>query len=59
MPDALLLADHNNETLNSATAKALTAALQMGGAVDILVAGKDCQAIAEEAAKLQGARKIL
>nr|WP_319514235.1 electron transfer flavoprotein subunit alpha/FixB family protein [uncultured Cohaesibacter sp.] len=55
----LLIAEHNNAALNDATAKALTAALELGGDVDILIAGKDCAAAAEEAAKLSGAAKIL
>ncbi|WP_319486475.1 FAD-binding protein [uncultured Cohaesibacter sp.] len=55
----LLIAEHNNAALNDATAKALTAALELGGAVDILVAGKDCAKAAEEAAKLSGVAKVL
>ena len=55
----LLIAEHNNKALNDATAKALTAALALGGEVDILVAGKDCAAVAEQAAKLSGAASIL
>ena len=55
----LLIAEHNNAALNDATAKALTAALELGSEVDILVAGKDCAAVAAEAAKLSGVSKIL
>lgn len=55
----LLFADHNNKTLNPATAKALTAALAMSPEVDILVAGQDCRPVAEAAAKLAGVRKVL
>ncbi len=55
----LLLAEHNNARLNSATAKALTAAAQIGGDIDILVAGHNCRLAAEEASKLAGVRKIL
>jgi electron transfer flavoprotein alpha subunit len=55
----LLLAEHDNETLAPATAKALTAAREFGSDVDILVAGEGCQAVADEAAKLEGVRKVL
>jgi electron transfer flavoprotein alpha subunit len=56
---ALLLAEHDNKTLKDATAKALTAARALGGDVHILVAGKDCRAVADSAAKLDGVAKVL
>jgi electron transfer flavoprotein alpha subunit len=55
----LLLAEHDNEALAPATAKALTAARECGGDVDILVAGEGCKGVADEAAKLEGVRKVL
>jgi electron transfer flavoprotein alpha subunit len=55
----LLLADHDNKTLSDQTAKALTAAAQMGGEVHVLVAGKGCKAVAEQAGKLAGVSKVL
>jgi electron transfer flavoprotein alpha subunit len=55
----LLIADHDNATLKDATAKALTAALALGGTVDVLVAGKDCGEAAAAAAKLAGVAKVL
>ena len=55
----LLLAEHDNATLAPATAKALTAAREFGSDVDILVAGEGCQAVADEAVKLDGVRKVL
>ncbi len=55
----LLLADHNGKSLGSATAKALTAAKALGGDVHVLIAGADCRAVAEAAAKLQGVDKVL
>ncbi len=55
----LLVADHNNETLSPATAKALGAAAQLGGDVDILVAGHGCRGVAEQAAGLSGVAKII
>jgi len=55
----LLLAEHDNQALAPATAKALTAARAFGGDVDILVAGDGCKGVADEAAKLEGVRKVL
>lgn len=55
----LLLADHDGKTLSDQTGKALSAAAQIGGDVHILVAGKGCGSIADEAAKLSGSAKIL
>jgi electron transfer flavoprotein alpha subunit len=57
--NTLLIADHDNATLKDATAKALTAALALGGTVDVLVAGKDCSGAATAAAKLAGVAKVL
>jgi electron transfer flavoprotein alpha subunit len=55
----LLLAKHDNKTLLDPTAKALTAAKQIGGDIHILVAGKGCKAVADAAAKLDGVKKVL
>ncbi len=55
----LLLAEHDNASLNDQTAKALTAASQIGGEVHVLVAGSGAQAAADAAAKLSGVSKVL
>jgi electron transfer flavoprotein alpha subunit len=55
----LLLAEHDNSTVKDATAKALNAALALGGPVSILVAGQGCKVAAESAAKLQGVASVL
>ena len=55
----LLLAEHDNSALKDATNKALTAAKQLGGEVHVLVAGQNCKAVAEAAAKLDGVGKVL
>ncbi|WEA25087.1 electron transfer flavoprotein subunit alpha/FixB family protein [Rhizobium binxianense] len=55
----LLLADHDNQSLSDQTAKALTAASQIGSDVHILVAGKAAKPAAEQAAKLSGVAKVL
>ncbi len=56
---ALVIAEHTNSACNPVTAKAVTAAAQLGGEVHILIAGSNCRAAAEEAAKLQGVTKVL
>jgi electron transfer flavoprotein alpha subunit len=55
----LLLADHNNAALGSATLKAMSAAKALGEDVHVLVAGSGCGPAAEAAAKLEGAAKVL
>ncbi|MBB5664530.1 electron transfer flavoprotein alpha subunit [Rhizobium leguminosarum] len=55
----LLLADHDNVSLSDQTAKALTAASQIGSDIHVLVAGKGAKAAADAAAKLSGVSKVL
>jgi electron transfer flavoprotein alpha subunit len=55
----LLVAEHGNKRLKDVTAKALSAAKAIGPEVHVLVAGKDCRAAAEAAAKLAGVAKVL
>jgi len=55
----LLLAERDNASLKDATNKALTAAKALGAEVHILVAGHNCKAVAEAAAKLDGVGKVL
>jgi electron transfer flavoprotein alpha subunit len=55
----LLIAEHDNQGLRDATGKALTAARQLGSDVHVLVAGKNAQGAAAEAAKLEGVKKVL
>src|ERR1700729_3787383 len=55
----LLLAEVAGGQLNDATARALTAALELGGPVDVVVAGQNVGAAAEAAARLQGVAKVL
>src|ERR1700733_8596819 len=55
----LLLAEVAGGQLNDATARALTAALELGGPVDVVVAGQNVGGAAEAAAKLQGVAKVL
>ena len=55
----LLLAEHSNEALSPSTAKAMSAASQIGGDVHILVAGHNAKAAADAATKLKGVTKVL
>jgi len=55
----LLIAEHDNEELKDATAKAATAAIALGSDVHILVAGQNCSSVGEQAAKLSGIAKVL
>ena len=55
----LLLAETAKGALAPSTAKALTAAKEIGGAVHILVAGPGLKAAADQAAKLSGVDKVL
>jgi electron transfer flavoprotein alpha subunit len=55
----LLVAEHDNKSLKDSTAKALTAAVAVGAEVHILVAGLECRAAADAAARLTGVAKVL
>ncbi len=54
----LLLAEASNGHLSDMTARALTAALQLGGSVDVLIAGRNVAGAAEAAAKLAGVARV-
>ncbi len=55
----LLLAEHDNATLDPQTAQALTAALALGQPVHVLVAGAGCGGAAAAAAGLTGVARVL
>lgn len=55
----LVIAEHDNRALSSVTLNALQAAKALGGAVHLLVAGYQCQAVAEQAAAAEGVTKVL
>ncbi len=55
----LVLAEHDNATLKSATAHAVGAAVKLGGDIHVLVAGGGAQAAAAQAAALAGVTKVL
>jgi electron transfer flavoprotein alpha subunit len=55
----LVIAEHNTEKLNDATAKTVTAAAKIGGDVHVLVIGTGVDAVAEAASKIEGVAKVL
>jgi electron transfer flavoprotein alpha subunit len=55
----LVIAEHNTEKLNDATAKTVTAAAKIGGDVHVLVIGSGVDAVAEAASKIEGVAKVL
>ena len=55
----LLFADHDNASLSEHSARALSAALQIGGDVDILIAGQNASPAAQASAALAGIRRVI
>ncbi len=55
----LVVAEHDNKALNDATARTVTAAAAISPPVHVLVAGENCSAVAEAAAKIAGVEKVL
>ena len=54
----LVIAEHDHVSIKGATLNAITAAKQIGGDVHVLVAGSDCAAAAQAAAKIDGVEKV-
>ena len=54
----LVIAEHDNQSLKGATLNTVTAAARLGDDVHILVAGYNCRAVAEQAAKVAGVTKV-
>ena len=55
----LVLAEHDNGSLNPATLNTVAAAQALGGDIDVLVAGSDCSGAAAAAQAVTGVRKVL
>jgi len=55
----LVIAEHDNATLKTATLNAVAAAGALGGEVDILVAGSQCGTVAQAAARVPGIAKVI
>jgi electron transfer flavoprotein alpha subunit len=56
---ALVVAEHDNAQLATATLHAVSAAAALGGEVDLLVAGESCDEAAGAATKVQGVSRVL
>jgi electron transfer flavoprotein alpha subunit len=54
----LVVAEHDNAALKGATLNAVSAAVKIGGPVHVLVAGSQCAAVAQAAAKITGVEKV-
>ncbi len=55
----LVIAEHDQQTIKSATLNTVAAAVKIGGEVHLLVAGSACSGAAAQAATLQGVAKVL
>ncbi len=56
---ALVIAEHNNASIKGATLNTVTAALQCGGDVHVLIAGHNAAPAAAAAAQIVGVSKVL
>ena len=55
----LVVAEHDNQSLKPVTLVVAAAAEAIGGGFDVLVAGQGCGAVAEQAAAIAGAERVL
>ena len=55
----LVIAEHDNQSLKSATLNTVTAAAQLGGDIHVLVAGHQAAPAAQAAAQIAGVAKVL
>lgn len=55
----LVIAEHDNVSINTPTLNTVTAATAIGGDVHVLVAGEDCAKAARAAAMIAGVAKVL
>ncbi len=56
---ALVIAEHDNASIKPATLNTVTAAVQCGGEVHVLVAGQSAQAAAQAASQIAGVTKVI
>ena len=56
---ALVISEHDNSELKGATFNTITAALKLDEEIHVLVAGSNCNSVAESAAKAEGVSKVL
>ena len=56
---SLVIAEHDNASIKPATLNTVTAAIQCGGEVHVLVAGKGAEGAAKAAAAIAGVAKVI
>ena len=56
--NSLVIAEHNNIELKPSTLNTVTAARIVGDNIDLLIAGKNCGAIADQGAKISGVARV-
>jgi electron transfer flavoprotein alpha subunit len=54
----LVIAEHDEQRVRASTRSAITAAAVSGDAIDVLVAGENISAVAEQIARLKGVRRV-
>ena len=55
----LVVAEHDNRRLSASVLPAITAALELGEDITLLVAGHECGDVAEAACRVQGVKRVL
>ena len=55
----LVIAEHDNDSIKTATLNTVTAALAIGDDVHVLIAGSGCQSAAAAAAEISGVAKVI
>jgi electron transfer flavoprotein alpha subunit len=55
----LVIAEHDNNELKVATLNTVAAASQLGTGIEVLVAGSQCEAVANQASQIPGIEKVL
>jgi electron transfer flavoprotein alpha subunit len=55
----LVIVEHDNSEIADATLHTVTAAQQIGGDIDLLIAGENCAAVADAAAQIAGISKVM
>ena len=55
----LVIGEHDNNELKPSTLNTVTAAQELGDEIDLLIAGANCAAAAEHAARVTGVKRVL
>ncbi len=57
--NSLVIAEHDNHQLSPGTLNTVSAATRIGGEVSVLVAGSQCDEVADECARISGVSRVL